>query len=309
MLVMETESGGSGSKTAPTETWIALQRTYRRAPMAELSLVLTAMDIQHDVRRDGYGWQLWVPEELVTAAADQIARYRQENRPRFVIPVEWPQVDSGWAGVAVYLLVIWLVPVLDNGLAFGWDWREQGVMHAGAVASGEWWRTVTALTLHADLAHVVANSAFGAVFGLFVGRYLGSGFGWLLVVLAAALGNALNAWLQPDPFRSIGASTATFAALGLVAAFVWRRGHYRGSSLRRSFAPIFAGIAMLAFTGVGSERTDIFAHFFGFGCGVGFGMMAAQFDLARLGRSGQWLAGGCALLIVAGAWVLAGLSG
>ena len=305
-LVGEFGDSGSGPPTAPTDTWIPIERTYRRGSMSELALVLTAMDIEHSVLRDGYGWQLWVPEELAVGATDQIARYRQENRPRFVIPVEWPQVDSGWVGVAGYLLVIWLIPVLDHGLVFGWDWREVGVMHAGAVANGEWWRTVTALTLHADLAHVVANSAFGAVFGLFVGRYLGSGFGWLLVVLAAMLGNTFNAWLQPDVFRSIGASTATFAALGLVAAFVWRRGHYRGSSLRRSFAPIFAGIAMLAFTGVGSERTDIFAHFFGFGCGVAFGIVAAQFDLARLGRSGQWLAGAAVLALVASSWILAG---
>lgn len=286
--------------------WVSLERAYRRGAIAELSLVLTAMDVEHVVERDGYAWRLWVPETLAEHAADQLTRYRHENRPRFVIPVEWPQVDSGWAGVVMYLLIIWLVPVLDDALAFGWDWREQGVMQAGAVTNGEWWRTVTALTLHADLGHVIANSAFGAVFGLFVGRYLGSGFGWLLVVLAAALGNALNAWLQADPFRSIGASTATFAALGLVAAFVWRRGHYRGANLRRSFAPIFAGIAMLAFTGVGSERTDIFAHFFGFGCGVGFGVAAAQFDLARLGRSGQWLAGAAAIALVAVSWMLAG---
>lgn len=289
--------------------WVSLERAFRRSAIAELSLVLTAMDIEHAVEREGYTWQLLVPEHLARSAVDQLARYREENRPRFVIPVEWPQVDSGWVGVACYLAVIWLIPALDDALVFGWDWREAGVMDAGRVSEGQWWRTITAQTLHADLGHVTANSVFGAVFGLFVGRYLGSGFGWLLVVLAAALGNALNAALQPDSFRSIGASSATFAALGLVAAFVWRRGHYRGEGLRRSLAPLFAGIAMLVFTGIGTERTDIFAHFFGFGWGVAFGMVAAQFDLTRLGRSGQWLAGMAVLTLIGLSWVLAGTAG
>ena len=39
------------------------------------------------------------------------------------------------------------------------------------------------------------------LFGLFVGRYLGSGFGWLLVLISGALGNALNAWLRSEERR------------------------------------------------------------------------------------------------------------
>ena len=56
--------------------------------------------------------------------------------------------------------------------------------------------------------------------------------------------------VQPEDFRSIGASTATFAAVGIVGAFVWRRGYYRAVDWRRSVAPVFAAIAMLAFTGM-----------------------------------------------------------
>jgi membrane associated rhomboid family serine protease len=148
----------------------------------------------------------------------------------------------------------------------------------------------------------VANSLFGALFGLFVGRYLGSGFGWLLVLISGALGNALNAWLRPEAFSSIGASTATFAALALGAAFVWRRGYFRGGGLRRGFAPIFGGIALLAFTGIGGGRTDVIAHFAGFGVGLCAGLLAASFDIRRLGKSGQYISAGLAFGLLLLAW-------
>ena len=76
---------------------------------------------------------------------------------------------------------------------------------------------------------------------MFVGRHLGSGLGWLLDRRCAArVGNLLDAALQPEDFHSIGASTATFATIGIVGAFVWRRGYYRAVDWRRSVAPVFA---------------------------------------------------------------------
>jgi membrane associated rhomboid family serine protease len=113
---------------------------------------------------------------------------------------------------------------------------------------------------------------------------------------------ALNALVQPPAFSSIGASTATFAALGLVATFVWRRGYLRKRDWKRSFAPVFAAVALLAFTGTGGENTDVLGHLAGFVAGVLTGFAVARFDLRRLGKSGQWLAGGATLLLVAGAW-------
>ncbi len=300
--------------------WVQLRQAASRVELAEVSLVLTAVDIDHRLIFDGHHWGLWVPGERREAAASQLDAYCRENRFRRLRPQEvLNTVDSGWFGVLGYLAVIWLLPTLEAQQVFGWDWRVAGGMDAERVLEGEWWRTITAMTLHADLAHIVANSLFGAVFGLFVGRYLGSGFGWLLVVLAGMLANGLNAMVQPDGFRSIGASTATFATLGLVGAFVWRRGLLRrraaaggaheasgGGGWRRAFAPVFAGIAMLAYTGMGGENTDILGHVFGFAAGVVLGMVAALSNPERMGIHGQILAGGCALVLLVAAWCLAG---
>jgi membrane associated rhomboid family serine protease len=289
------------------EGWLRLRHAPSRSDLADLGLVMAAVGVDHRLAFDGHQWGLWVPPEAAASAEAELKAYRQENRPAPPPPVVLETVDSGWFGVLGYLAVIWLLPTLETQRVFGWDWQEAGVMAAGMVLDGDWWRTITALTLHADIAHILANSLFGGVFGLFAGRYLGSGLGWLLILLSGALGNAVNALVQPDGFRSIGASTATFAALGLVGAFVWRCGYFRrGGNWRRNFAPIFAGIAMLAYTGMGGDNTDILAHVFGFAAGVFCGVIAASFRPARLGPAGQGLAGATALLVLGVAWYLAG---
>jgi membrane associated rhomboid family serine protease len=288
--------------------WRPVRRGLTRRSLAEASLVLTAMDIENRVEHDAFDWRLVVHPEQASEAVRQLEQYSLENRAADVHPMLVRSIDSGWPGVLGFIAVIWMIPALQSEQAFGWQWLAIGRNEAGAVASGEWWRAITALTLHGDIAHILGNSVFGALFGLFVGRYLGSGLGWLLILLAGTVGNLLNAWLRPDEFRSIGASTATFAALAIGGAFVYRRGYFKGRGLRRSLAPIFAGIAMLSFTGVGGENTDVIAHFTGFAAGLGFGWLAAEFRLDEINQQQQLWCGLAALSIVALAWLLAGAS-
>ena len=146
---------------------------------------------------------------------------------------------------------------------------------------------------------------FGVVVGILAGRNLGSGLAWLLIVICGAVGNALNAAIRPEDFYSIGASTATFAAVGLVGAFVWRRGYYRTMDWRRSFAPIAAALALFAYTGTSGEHTDVVAHLTGLTSGLGCGVVAAGFDVQRLGRVGQSCAGAAAVGLVGVAWWIA----
>lgn len=286
--------------------WTPIRSAHIQESLTDASLVLTALAIEHRVERIHGHWHLLVPTHDVRRASAELNRYRQENLPLPPPPAGPRVMERGWVGVVGYLLIIWLLPSLEASQAFAWDWRGNGMMHAQSVVDGEWWRTLTALTLHGGIPHLLGNSLFGAIFGVFIGRHLGSGFGWLLVLLAGALGNAANAYLQPDDFRSLGASTATFGALGIGATFFWRRGYFHGRSWKRNFAPVFAGIALLAFTGVGDENTDVVAHFMGFAAGTGLGLLAASFDLRRLGKSGQYLSGALALGLLGSAWVLAG---
>lgn len=280
-------------------------RTRDGKAAADAGLVLTAVGIDNSVEHDGVEWCVFVLAASAEHAAAELARYRSENVPppprQSFVPV-----DSGWFGVFGYLFAIWLLPLCEATLALGWDWRDIGTMRAEAVRDGEWWRTVTALTLHADLGHILANSAFGTVFGLFAGRLLGSGVAWLLIVLAGASGNAIDAAVQGDGFASIGASTAVFAGLGMIGAFVWRRRTFRGIGFRRAAAPMFAAFALLAYTGVGDEQVDVVAHFAGFICGAVVGIVAALVRLDRVSPATQGISGALALVVVAAAWTLAG---
>ncbi len=278
----------------------------RRTAVNEAALVLTAVGIENMIHHHEQQWILLVATGDENHAQQQLNAYWTENQPSQIRPVPAHQIDSGWPGVVGYLFVIWMIPALGSFTQL--DFLSLGRLDAGAVMQGEWWRVATALTLHADIAHIAANSFFGCVFGLFVGRYLGSGLGWLLVLLCGCVANLVNAAVQPGQFRAIGASTATFAALGIVPAYGWRRGFFRGQGFKRGFAPIFGAIAILAFTGFGSENVDALGHIFGFAAGIGMGLLAARIprlDPVVMSDGDQHRAGIAALILMTAAWLAA----
>ena len=300
------QAGPVGTENSSSDGWTVLRSSLNRRKITEAALVLAAMQIPHRTQWRGHAWLLLIPAEEVVRAEAQLRSYDAENQRQNAPPPYIHTFERGWVGVLVFLAILWLLPNLEAASLFGWDWRQAGLMQAGLVQEGQWWRTFTALTLHGDLGHIVGNSAFAAVFGIFVGRHLGAGFGWLLVLLSGALGNYANALMQPSAFASLGASTANFAALGLTGAFMWRRRRAGNVAWRQSFAPLFAAVALLAYTGVGGERTDVMAHCTGFAAGVGSGLLASTFDIRRLGKSGQAICGGFALWLLAYAWFKAG---
>jgi hypothetical protein len=112
-------------------TWVCLMRAPARRALDDASLVLAAVEIPHEIEFDGHQWCLLVPAARETAAHDELQEFQHENRPRSVGPAPVVAIDSGWAGVLGYLLVIWGLPWLENIAAFGWDWRDSGVMTSG----------------------------------------------------------------------------------------------------------------------------------------------------------------------------------
>jgi membrane associated rhomboid family serine protease len=242
----------------------------------ERALVLRAVGIECQLDfRDGFH-RLAVPESALQRARAELASYELEASapPPEVLPVIPPRPGalSGLIGYAATLLV---VAGLQTNTAFNVDWLETGRMQAGLVLQGEWWRTVTALTLHADIAHLFGNLLMGSVIGFFAVRLLGPGLAWTTIIVAGAAGNAMNAMIQGAAHNSIGASTAVFAGLGLVSVYSWtKRRHLRDWAKRT--APLVGGALLLAYTGSGGERTDIVAHLTGFVAGSGFGYLYAR---------------------------------
>jgi membrane associated rhomboid family serine protease len=290
------------------EQWVTVATGLTEARANELALVLIARNVTFQRQAGRNGWELWVPIADAPAAAAELTLYRHENlRPVGTRPVE--EIGAGRAGMFWYLATLLAVFFALHVDLFDRDWLAAGRLEAGPFWDGEWWRAVTALTVHRELAHLGGNLAFGAFFGYFVGRYLGSGVGWLAVLLAATAANALNAWVESPAHRSIGASTAVFAALGLLATYTWRRGYLRGTPWRARIAPIVAAIGLLAFTGTSGENTDLGAHLLGFIAGLAMGLALAHFASVEWLRNArvQRFAGALAALLLVAAWV-AGLA-
>jgi len=181
--------------------------------------------------------------------------------------------------------------------------------HAGSadserIVAGEPWRTVTALTLHADLSHLVANVTAGALLATAVCRIVGGGLGAALIVLAGAAGNGLNALLQGPPHVSIGASTAVLGAVGLLSglAFVRTRRAARGRG--RAWLPLAAGLALLGMLG-SDPRTDLGAHLCGFVVGILLGAITGWSMSSVPGRGAQRALAAATAVAVAASWWLA----
>ncbi len=288
------------------DDWTIVFESPRRGECLEQALVLDALGIPHLIA-DGprHAALLLVPAEHAGRAREELGLYASENRRR---PTRPDLVLHGYGipGVAGYVVVLVAAFLVERRVAFGIDWLDAGGLHGTAVRAGEWWRVITALTLHADAGHLVANLFFGAFFGAFAGQFLGSGVAWATIMLAAGVGNALDLFLLPATHRAIGASTAVFAALGLIAALMWRAQANRTSTWARRYAPLIGASVLLAYIGTGDARTDAVAHLTGFIAGLFAG---AAFDLRRprwLQSAAVQVAVGLAtLVLLAASWWLA----
>jgi rhomboid protease GluP len=229
--------------------------------MLERSMVLDAVGIAHEVlpAPEG-GWELVVDDADGAGAEAALVAWEAENRPRPGPPPR-PEYGDSLAGVAVGLVI--LVFSLRTGLGPAGPVFERGSADAVRMLHGEWWRAVTALTLHADLAHVAANAVAMVVFLGAVARRLGPALATWTALAAGVAGNVLTAAVLPGGHVSIGASTAVFGALGTLSALQVPR--------RSAWLTLGAGVALLGLLGT-SARADLVAHLLGFSAGVAEGL-------------------------------------
>jgi rhomboid protease GluP len=227
----------------------------------ERSVVLEAMGIAHEVEQTPDGrWALVVDDGDVPAAEAALAAWEAENPPR-AESVARPDYGRSLASAAVGFAI--LAFAVYAGLRPARSLVERGSADAARMLDGEWWRAVTALTLHADLAHVTANAVAITLFLGAVARRLGPALATWLALAAGVAGNVLTAVAAGGGHVSIGASTAVFGALGTLSAL-----QVPG---RRAWLTLGGGVALLGFLGTGA-RADLFAHVFGFAAGVTEGL-------------------------------------
>lgn len=288
----------------------------------EWALVLQSMSVWHVLRVTGAGWYLLVRQVDGARAQTAIDRYVLENRdwpPRRVR--ERPRFPASPLAMLAFL-ALGAFFLATGPVAGGARWFARGSSIAGLVTSSEPWRAVTALTLHADSVHVLGNVISGTVFASAVQRRLGPGGAALAVVLSGIGGNVANAFwhraMGDAGHGSIGASTAVFGAIGILAATqMWADsggGAHPTAASRwiAAIAPLGGGLALLGALGA-SPRADLGAHAFGFLAGVVVGL-AAVLPMRRKAASeaaSRWVhalqaaLGALALGLVVGAWHLA----
>jgi len=283
----------------PRSLWVAPSR--REAE--DWTLVLTAAGISSKIEKTQGGWALvvaWRDEERATR---ELAAFQEENRAESESTAGGLEYGRSYAGftIAACFLGFYFITGPRNPAI---TWFRLGSASAEAILAGEIWRAVTALTLHADPPHVLGNAASCAVFVTALCRQLGPGLGSVLVLLAGAIGNAMNALAHGGHHTSIGASTAVFGAIGIMAGLQFTTRWRRVSRRPRPWVPLAAGLALLAMLGTGANA-DVAAHLFGFVAGVPLGSTAAV-ALRRPPRQAvQWPLALTAATITVGSWLMA----
>jgi membrane associated rhomboid family serine protease len=287
---------------------VVVRQTADEVAGQDWALVLASAGIAHRLEASGRGTDrrllLFVGEGDLPAAARALDAYDAEARvPDAAAAASWEGRSALGVAVAIVLLAFQIVAG-SRDAAQPSAWFSAGAAASDAILHGEWWRAVTAMTLHADLSHLFGNVVASLIFIAAAGRWLGTGLAAALIVTAGAAANLLTAAVRGPGHLSIGASTATFAALGIMAGLQVVR-HFRiGPLRRRAWLPIGAGLALFAMLGVG-QHADVAAHLFGLGTGCVLGLGAALLLRRRPG----WLAQGALALAaaaaVAGSWLLA----
>ncbi len=194
------------------------------------------------------------------------------------------QHDSGWA-----LYFIWAASLMAIYLA---QTRNPEITNLGASSNiaiidhHEFWRPFTALFLHADGAHLFGNLASGMLFGTLVARSIGSVRAWILILLSGTIGNSITTLVTwPEPFSSIGASTAVFGALGILSGigFATMIKHQFKLPWTRIAGPVLGGLIILGWFGSGipGDNTDVLGHLFGFCSGLLLGALVGYSEINR----------------------------
>src|SRR5258708_4125135 len=148
----------------------ALVRETRDFTQAQdWSTVLAAAGIAHELRTVDGAFRITVAFPDLDASANALEGFdhearqdREERAARVPDEPERPRSQLGlWA--TLLLLSFYLV-------AGPWEarppspWFTVGTASADAILQGQWWRAVTALTLHANLPHLVGNVVAALLF-------------------------------------------------------------------------------------------------------------------------------------------------
>jgi rhomboid protease GluP len=144
-------------------TSYALFHSVSQKKCQEFNLVLQAMNFDSQVVSQDNHFYLLVDELRAQQAYRQLKLYVSENVEQEIIAKPLRPISEGFVGAYLYALSLLIITALQSTKAFGLNWQANGLANSENIADGEWWRTITALSLHADSAHLIGNIGFGAL--------------------------------------------------------------------------------------------------------------------------------------------------
>jgi rhomboid protease GluP len=278
-------------------------RARTRQQAMDWSLVLLSQGIASVIQERETGWGLSIEPQDHEQALAVLRKYRQENRRwHWHQRLRWPEFSFHF-GVLVWCLGLVMFYRASSGP--GAHLKAAGTLHSEAVLSGAWWQLFTAVVLHADLGHLMANLTAGfLLLGLAMGRY-GAGCALLAAYLAGAAGNLVGVLLRSEPYVGLGASGMVMGGLGLLAIQSLAVKRARPFVTKYLSAALFAGLMLFVLLGV-DPGTDVLAHLGGFLTGLFFGGIMSLVPAKSLASTAANGGAGVSLgLLLAITWAMA----
>src|SRR5690606_2943941 len=208
------------------------------------------------------------------AAAAEAARQQARRADGQPPPKPWVTWILIGLNAAVWLVMVGLG--VDASEPSGEALLTWGANIGILTSSGQWWRLLTAMFLHAGIFHLAFNLYFAWVIGRTCEQVFGAAAYTLVYFGSGLIASMVSAAWQPASV-SVGASGALFGVFGAFLGFTIRR---RGmlppefvSSVRRN-ALILIGINLVI--GFAIPGIDVAAHVGGLVAGLGIGYAIAR---------------------------------
>ena len=161
-------------------------------------------------------------------------------------------------GINVGIFIIINLFLKEQHIDLFWQDNEK-------VLSGEYWRLLTSVFLHADMKHLFYNMVGLLLFGATLEQFLSKSYTLIIFLISGLIGSIFSLILNPVNTISLGASGAVFGLMGFSFIVLSRQDKriflyglfYLFFAINNSFAP-----------GIGT-----WAHIFGLIAGIIFGFI------------------------------------
>lgn len=211
------------------------------------------------------------------------------NRNRFVFLFEQAPMTIS---ILILNAVMYLLTVI---LGSGNIWNggstgtliQFGAQYGPLVASGEWYRLITANFLHGGLMHIFFNSYALFYFGIVVEKIYSSQKFIFIYLITGVMGNLLTQIFYTN-VPSVGASGAIFGLVGLMFS-AGINGNMRGRLSGFSGTALLPMILINLFLGFTTPGINNVAHIGGLGTGFLLGFLISPNPEFRIWQKRLWL--------------------